>query len=423
MLRDTAGQDRIIARPQGWRRHRLRIVLSGIAVIALLLIFIGGARWWSTQRSVAASRLSFATVERGAFVRDIAAEGKVIAAVSPTLYASSGGAVLLKTRAGDRVAQGQVLAVIDSPDLAARLVQEQATLQSVSTDYRRAQLDGEHQHELAEETSRQAKVDHNTATRELERARKAFELGAYSELQMLKAQDQLDKAQFAMEQAERSRKTQPEQSRFEVESKRALHERQRLLVNDLQRQIETLQVRSPVDGQVGQVQVADRATVAKDAPLMSVVDLERLELEINVPESLARELAVDIPAEISGGGGQWQGEIAGVAPEVVAGEVKARIRFKDATPEGLRQSQRLSVRLVLDRKPDVLTVARGPWFDQDGGRVAYVLNDDFVERRPIRSGKASTSSIEILDGLKAGDRIVVSGTDIFENQIRLFVTR
>lgn len=423
MLRDTTGQDRIIERAQGWRRYRPWIVFGSIAALVLCVIFIGGARWWSTQRSVAASRLSFATVERSAFVRDIATEGKIVAAVSPTLYASSGGVVVLKTRAGDRVDQGQILATVDSPDLAALLAQEQATLQSVSTDYRRVQLDAEHQHTLAEETFRQANVDHKTAARELDRARKAYELGAYSELQMLKAQDQLDKAQFAMEQAERTLKTQPEQSRFEVESKRALHERQRLLVSDLQRQIEALQVRSPVDGQVGQVQVADRATVAKDAPLMSVVDLQRLELEINVPESLARELAVDIPAEISGGGGKWDGEIAGVSPEVVAGEVKARIRFKDATPAGLRQSQRLSVRLVLDRKADVLVVARGPWFDQDGGRVAYVLSDDVVERRPIRSGKASTHKIEILDGLNVGDRIVVSGTDIFENQPRLFVTR
>ena len=94
--------------------------------------------------SVDRSRVSIATVERGSFVRDISADGQVVAAVSPTLYANALGTVTLKVHAGDTVSKGQVLAVVDSPDLTAKLSQEEATLASLRIDWQRATLDAEH---------------------------------------------------------------------------------------------------------------------------------------------------------------------------------------------------------------------------------------------------------------------------------------
>ena len=103
------------------------------------------------------------------------------------------------------------------------------------------------------------------------------------------------------------------------------------------------------------------------------------------------------------------------------GEVTARLRFVDQQPPGLRQNQRLSARIVLGTRRNVLMVERGPFLDQDGGRFAYVMDGDRAVRRPIRAGVSSLNSVEILDGLKAGDRVVVSGTDLFGDaqQVRI----
>jgi len=161
----------------------------------------------------------------------------------------------------------------------------------VRLDWQRAQLDAQSKLTQAQELYRQAEVDQSTAQRELDRSKKAYELGSYTELQMLKAQDALEKAQFALEQAKLGYDSQPKQNQFDVDSKHALLVRQQYLVSDLQRQLAALQVRSPVSGRVGQVQTADRATVAKDTPLLTVVDLSALEVEIKVPESQARDLA------------------------------------------------------------------------------------------------------------------------------------
>ena len=422
MLRDTSGQDRVIEPKNILKRHR-KLIIAGLivlgALIALVLLLM---RYSGAGVSVDRSRVSIASVERGNFIRDIAADGQVVAAVSPTLYANALGTVTLKVHAGDTVTKGQVLAVDDSPDLTAKMSQEEATLVSLRLDWQRATLDAEHKLLQLRDAYNQAEVDQKTAQRERDRSRKAFELGSYSELQALRAEDALEKAQFAFQQAKSTYDSQPKQNRFDIDSKKALLDRQQYLVDDLKRQVDGLNVKSPVDGQVGQVQVADRASVAKDAPLLTVVDLSALEVEIKVTESLARDLRPGMSADLEGGGHHWQGVVSGVSPEVVAGQVTARLRFGSEKPAGLRQSQRLSVRIFIDRRDNVLMVDRGSFVDQEGGSFAYVVHGNIAQRTAVSLGAASIAKVEILEGLSAGDQIVISGTDAFNGAQRVILS-
>jgi HlyD family secretion protein len=422
MLRDTAGQDRVIERASFWKRNQklLLAVLAAVIGLAMLLAYV--LHYAGAGNSVDRSRVSIATVERGSFVRDIAADGQVVAAVSPTLYANALGTVTLKVHAGDSVSKGQVLAAVDSPDLTAKLSQEEATLVGLRIDWQRARLDTEQKLMQLRDAFSQAQVDQKTAQRELDRSRKAYELGSYTELQALKAQDSLEKANFAFQQAKLNYESQPKQNRFEIDSKKALFDRQQFLVEDLKRQVDGLNVRSPVDGQIGQVHVADRASVAKDAPLLTVVDLSALEVEIKVTESFARDLRAGMTADLEGGGHHWQGSVSGVSPEVVGGQVTARLRFGNEKPAGLRQSQRLAVRILIDRRDNVLMVDRGSFLDQEGGGFAYVVHGNIAERRPVQLGAASIAKVEILEGLAVGDQIVISGTDEFKSAQRVVLS-
>jgi HlyD family secretion protein len=422
MLRDTSAQDRVIEPKNLLQRHR-KLILAGLAILAAVIaLVVVLARYSGAGVSVDRARVSIAAVERGNFVRDIAADGQVVAAVSPTLYANALGTVTLKVHAGDSVTKGQVLAVVDSPDLTAKMSQEEATLAGLRLDWQRATLEAEHKLSQLRDAYNQAEVDQKTAQRERDRSRKAFELGSYSELQALRAEDALEKAQFAFAQAKSTYDSQPKQNHFDIDSKKALLDRQQFLVTDLKRQVDGLNVTSPVEGQVGQVQVADRASVAKDAPLLTVVDLSALEVEIKVTESLARDLRSGMTADLEGGGHHWQGVVSGVSPEVVAGQVTARLRFGTEKPAGLRQSQRLSVRIFLDRRDNVLMVDRGSFVDQEGGGFAYVVRGNIAERHAVQLGAASIAKVEILDGLSAGDQIVISGTDAFNGAQRVILS-
>ncbi len=143
MLRDTSAQDRVIEPKNLFRRHRNIFIAASAAVLGLIILGVFLMRYSGAGTSVDRARVSIATVEHGSFVRDIAADGQVVAAVSPTLYANALGTVTLKVHAGDAVTKGQVLAVVDSPDLTAKLSQEEATLVSLRVDWQRATLDAD----------------------------------------------------------------------------------------------------------------------------------------------------------------------------------------------------------------------------------------------------------------------------------------
>ncbi|WP_449429661.1 efflux RND transporter periplasmic adaptor subunit [Rhodanobacter umsongensis] len=415
MIRDTSAQDRMVeVKPN--RKRRLILLGVGIAVLALLAWLAPGiGRLFSASASVSSSRLAFATVERGPFVRDIAAEGKVVAAVSPTLYATYGGAVTLQVHAGDTVKKGQVLAVIDSPELRNKLAQEQSKADAMQVDYLQAQVDARTKRSDLQKAFDNAQIDEKSAETTLDRTQKAFAAGAAKGIEVDQAKDVLEKARITLAHAKSDLGMNNDSLKFNIQSKKLAHDNQMLVVQDLQRQVADLNVKSPVDGQVGQLFIAERATVAKDAQLLSVIDLSALQVEMQVPESFARDLGIGMSGEISGNGNVWKGLVSAISPEVVNGEVAARLRFDGQTPKQLRQNQRLSVRVLLDKRDNVLTVQRGSFVDESGGSYAYVVRNGIATKTPIRVGASSIDKVEILDGLKEGDRIVISGTDSFKN--------
>jgi multidrug efflux pump subunit AcrA (membrane-fusion protein) len=96
--------------------------------------------WRGSDHSVNASRLRIAEVGRGTLIRDAAVNGRVVAAVSPTLYAPSLATVTLKVHAGDTVKKGDVLAVLESPDLSDALKREQAAYAQIEADVARQRI-------------------------------------------------------------------------------------------------------------------------------------------------------------------------------------------------------------------------------------------------------------------------------------------
>src|SRR3546814_10870652 len=132
-------------------------------------------------------------------------------------------------------------------------------------------------------------------------------------------------------------------SDLDARNKRLLADRQKAVVAEQQRQVDALTIRAPFNGQVGQVHVPQGTSVVANGPVLSVVDLDKFEVEIKVPESFARDLGIGITAQVTSNGKTYKAEVSAVSPEVVNGEVNARLRFAEGQqPPGLRQNQRLS---------------------------------------------------------------------------------
>ena len=420
MIRDTSAQDQVSTqRPQPvWRRYMWPAVITAVVVAGIGYVV---SNWLGASRSFDGDRLRIAEVKRGDLVRDIAADGRVIAANSPVLYAISAGTVTLKVVAGDVVKQGQELAVIDSPELRSKLAQEQATLAGLEAEASRAQLDATLARAKARKDTDQASIERQAAERDLQRYQRGYDGGAVPQIDLAKANDTLKKADISLANAQTDARLQGQGADLDARNKRLLADRQRAVVDEVQRQVDALTLRAPFDGQVGQVQATQHTQVSANAPVLGVVDLSRFEIEIKVPESFARDLSIGIPAQLTSGNGQpFPGEISAVSPEVVAGEVNARIRFTDNQPQGLRQSQRMQARVVLDTRRNVLKVERGPFVEQGNGQ-AYVMDGSVAIRRPVQLGVSSLGEVEILSGLQPGERVVVSGSDLFGDAERVSV--
>ena len=423
-IRDTSAQDQVLASPTGLRRvPRTWLLAGGAALAVAALVAWVASGWASGSSSYDASRVRIAQVTRGDLVRDISAEGRVITANSPTLYAIAGGTVALRVVAGDVVEQGQELAVIDSPELRSRLVQEESTLASLEGEANRAVLDAQLTRSEAQKLLDQAQIEHTAAQRDVERYERAYAGGAVSKNEYDRAMDGLKKADLGLAAARNDFSLQGQGAGIDARNKRLLADRQKAVVAELARQVDALTLRAPFDGQVGQVQVAQGTNVAVNAPILGVVDLSLFEVEIRVPESFARDLSIGVPAQVTSSGNRYAAKVAAVSPEVVNGEVTARLRFEEGQqPPNLRQNQRLSARIVLDTRENVLMVERGPFVEQDGGRFAWVVEGGSAVRRPIQVGTSSLGAVEIVSGLQEGERIVVSGTDQFNSADRVRIS-
>ncbi|HQR25048.1 MAG TPA: efflux RND transporter periplasmic adaptor subunit [Steroidobacteraceae bacterium] len=421
-MRSTEAQDRAVEPGRRWLRDRRVWWASGVLFVVLLAAGAWGIRGWATSdATVARERVRIATVTRGKFVNDVAAQATVVAAVSPELHAPAAGTVTLSVKAGDAVKKGGVLATVDSPALRNEYERERATLESLTVDLKREEIDVRRRILQSQQERDMAAVAIRAAEREFARSQLAWDQKVISERDYRRAKDELDEAKLTHDHAVQASALDKESLEFELQTRRLQRERQQLVVADLERRVGELAVRSPVDGMVGSVAVTDKAAVQQDAVLLNVVDLSALEIEFRVAESYAGSLGTGMPAEISYGGKTYAGEVAALSPEVRQGEVTGRVRFKGEPPAGLRQNQRVSVRIVMDERDGVLKVERGGFYEAGGGRLAYVVRDGVAERAPIQTGAASIREIEITGGLAEGDQVVVSDTEPFKNAARVLL--
>jgi HlyD family secretion protein len=424
MIQETDSMDQIVPKGPGISRKTLMgLAAAGGLVVALVLLWPAVQRWARAEQSVDLSRLQVATVVRGDLERDVAAQGRVVAANHPKLYSPAQGIVTLAVKPGASVKAGQVLATLASPDLESSLKQERSRLESLESELSRTDLSTRQQNQADEQTLKLRRVRLEAARRDLDRAEKLRTDGLLNQVDYERAKDAVRVAEVELEQAEGGGKLGHEARDFEVQDRRRQIDRQRLVVADLERRVGELSLRAPFDGMVATIEVQNRDAVGPNAPILTIVDLSQFEVEAQIPETYAEESTPGTPAVVSYGGRDYPAELTAVSPEVQAGQVQGRVKFKGGAPEGLRQSLRVAVRLIFEKRPNVLKVPRGPFLESGGGRRVYVLADGLATLRPIKVGATSVSEVEIVEGLREGEQVLLSEMEQFNGAKTVLVRR
>ena len=409
MIKDTSGQDVSITQRRSYKKPLIVLALS-LAVLALCAqAFMG-----NNQGSISVDRasLQIATVNISRLVRDVAASGKIVAANAPKVYSPERGYVDLQVKAGDKVNKDDIIALVDSPELNNELKQQQSVLARLDGELQRKHLEARRQKLSLTKTLDLAQVELNAADRENRRAKLSIEKNLISQIDLEKAVDDLARAKLTYKHAQQEVELAKDTLAFELKAAERDLARQQLIVDDLNRQVRNLTIQASVTGIVGNLLVQQKEAVTQSQPLMTLVDLSNFEAQLQVPESYANELGLGMEVELTLGAKKVTGVLSAISPEVNNREVTTRVRF-DEEPKGIRQNQRLTARILLENRDDVLQIKRGA-FMQQGGTQVYKVIGDTAQLVNITTGASSINAIELLQGVSSGDQLIISSYDNFK---------
>lgn len=401
------------------KKRLLSPVMAALTIGALALVIAMMKLGPNASVVLPKKQVQIATVIRGDLVRDIAVQGKVVAAKAPTLFSQVEGVINFIKQPGEAVKSGDLLAVIESPELLNLVKQHQLLLAGMRADMERAQLGAREQKLDTEQLRDAAKVNLQTATRELKRAEQSIALGVIRKIDYETARDNMEKAQMEFDHINKKLALVIDKLAFEHRAAEQALARQQLVVDDLETRLAALQIKAPVTGQVGNWLVAQQSRVINGSSLLTVIDLGEYEAEIFVSENYAGDLRPGLVVEVTLNGQTLMGKLLHVAAEVKDGNVTARVGFDKNDAQSLRQNQRLSARVLFEEKHNVLRVARGDFVSSGGGRSVYKLQDNMAVRVPVQLGALSVQWVELVQGVSEGDQLVVSNVQAFKNAERV----
>jgi len=416
-IKDTSGQDRLLSRGEQSVLRHPTMVLLGVLVLGLTAaapFYAKFERWFRAEASFELGRLRLATVERGTLVRDLSVEGRIVASSYPTLYSPAQGTIELFVRAGEPVTEGQVLARITSPEIENERRQEESNLAALEAELSSQEVNARSTNLTNSQDVELKALQKDAARREAERAERSHAEGLTDARELEERRDASAIADLEHRHAEQFAELEIERFEHELVNKKNQLERQRLVLEEVVRRLAELEITSPVDGVIGSLSVDPRDIVIRNQELMTVIDLSAFEIEISIPETFADDVLPGVAAEILHEGTTYTGMVSSVAPEVQNSVVGGRVVFRGDQPTTLRQSQRVSTRIVLSSKEDVLKLRRGPFLESGGGRQAYVVEGDLAVSTEIETGTRSLTEVEIMSGLDVGDVVVISDTSRFE---------
>lgn len=403
------------------KRKRRIITISAVAV-GVVLATIGLSRLKPAVPTVDRSTVWIDTVKRGPMVRQVRGLGTLVPEDIRWIPANTEGRVeKIIIWPGTHVESDSVILELSSPELeqAAHDAELQATaaeaeLTSLRATLQRGLLD-------QEATTVKAKSDYEQAKMERETDDQLAKNGLIAVLQYKTAK---------IKEGELANRNEVEQKRLSFErdsidpqlaSKQAAVDQARQLAKLKSDQVEALHVRAGMSGVLQQlpVQIGQRVKVGDN--LARVADPRKLKAQIKIAETQAKDIQTGQKSVIDTRNGVVDGHVIRVDPAVEQGTVTVDVAIDGAMPKGARPDLSVDGTIELERLNDVIYVGR-PAFGQENNTVGIfklVRGSNEAVRTPVKLGKSSVNTIEILNGLQPGDQVILSDTSAWDSHERI----
>ncbi len=411
---------------EGVARQKMirKVMWGGLTAIALAGVTWGIYQLKPAAPNVERSTIWIDTVKRGPMLRQVRGLGTLVPEDILFIPAQNEGRVeKVALRPGVPVTPDTVLLVLSNPELSLEMVDAEWKVKAAEASM--SDLKVRLQQQKLEQQARAAQVqaDYVKAQLTYERDEQLLKSGLTPDLTVklseaaakeLKHRNQVEADRLAS--YDEMMRAQTEVQRVEVEKLRAAYELKK-------KQVDQLTVRAGTAGVLQELtlQVGERVTVG--TVLAKVVQPTKLKAELKIPETQAKDVVVGQPAEVDTRNGIVQGTVARIDPASVNGTVTVDIRLTGELPPGSRPDLSVDGTIELERLSDVLYVGR-PVFGQPNSLIGLFRLDPVTKeanRVQVKLGRSSVNTIEIVDGLKVGDQVILSDMSVWDSHNRLQV--
>lgn len=400
------------------KRRNKRIVTGVLAVLVVAGISYAVAGLEPAAPSVDRAVVFLDEVERGEMTIDVRGLGTLAPEEIVVISARDGGRVDVRhLQAGMAVTPETVLVTLSSPDLEQQVFDIESQLRGADADYANLEAQLETQRMTQRATVVQATGDSKMADIQ-------YEVDAILNTEGVR----LTRSRIEKEQAQARMDVEEERVAVLERSSKAQLAAQRATREQLERRLELergklsrLQVRAGISGVLQQMDVEVGQLVAPGTILARVVDPKRLKAELRIAETQAKDIMVGQRATIDTRSEVVDGNVIRVDPAVLNGTVTIDVRLAGDLPAGARPDLSVDGRVILDHRENVVKVGRPVYAQRDSQISLFRIEADGIHASRVRVsiGQTSVNEIEILDGLQAGDEVILSDMSAWDDHDRI----
>jgi HlyD family secretion protein len=401
-----------IARPATVARNKKirRILYGSAALVVIILITVGVSRLRPAAPSVDRATVWIDTVKRGPMLRQVRGSGTLVPEEIRWIPATTQGRVeRIILRPGANVTPDSVILELSNPDLQQSAKDAQLAYQSAQAAYVNRKADLESQLLNSQATVAGIETQYKNAALTAEANEKLFKEGLVSEIITKQSRAQADdlKNRLAVEQKRlemqaAGQKSQLAPQEADVDQKRAAVEVQN-------RRLDDLKVKAGMTGVLQEVPPERGAQVNAGQNVARVADPTNLKAELRIAETQTKDIRLGQYAEVDTRQGRVKGRVARIDPKSTGGTVGVDIILEGALPPGSRPDLSVDGEIQLEKLDNVIYVGR-PAFGQENSTVSLFKLDATGEahRTNVKLGRSSVNQIEIVEGLQPGDQVILS---------------
>jgi HlyD family secretion protein len=408
------------------KKKKRRLLLAGAGVAAVLLITLGLSRLKPAAPTVDKGTVLVDVVKRGAMERQVRGPGSLVPeaeGIRQVSAATDARVERLLIQPGTNVAPDSVILEMSNPELERDALDADWQLKAGQADLANTRV--RLRKELLDQQAAAATVesDFHQAEMQAETNQGLFKEGIVAGLTLRLSEVRARELATRNEIEKKRLAVYSESEKAQIEAQNARVEQLRALARLKRSQMDSLRVRAGIAGVLQEVPVQPGQRVTSGTTLAKVVQRDKLKAQLKIAETQARDVEIGERATIDTRNGIVEGHVSRSDPSVQGGTVTVDVAIDGPLPRGARPDLSVDGTIELEHLADVVYVGRPAFGSEQGAITLFRLQPDGDEavRVKVRLGKSSVNAVQVLDGLKPGDKVILSDMSAWDafDRVRL----